>query len=86
MVFAYSGSVALGVDCGQVSGLVVVGDQTIPSLLGDFLQQCSLRCPGVGKEKRGGWIHPGMGYLFRVSGIGQWDEEKECVHENNFEG
>lgn len=51
----------VGEDCGQVAGLVA-GDQTIPALPGDCLQQCSLSCPGTGKKKTGGWIHPGVGY------------------------
>lgn len=47
-------------------------DQTLYALLGAFLQQCSLSCPGAGTEKMGSWIYPGMRYF-----QGQWKRRTE---------
>lgn len=89
MVFVDSGSVALGEGqertVGKLKALLWLGiKQFLPSQVIFF---SNVHLAALVQERRKEVAGFTQGWdIFRVSGTGQRDEEKECVHENNCEG
>lgn len=88
-VFADSGSVALREvqerTVGKLQALLWLGiKQFLPSRV-IFFSNAHLAALVQERRKEVAGFTQGWD-IFRASGIGQRDEEEECVHENNCEG